>query len=362
MDPAPRLRAAVPSAALAAPPSAPIFISYRREDAAGQARAVEQALARHFGAERVFIDVDDIVAGESFEQRLRTAVKGARVVLVLIGRRWRGERTAQAGQPDLPPRLFDEGDFVRREVATALAAGVPVVPVLLDDTPMPGPADLPADLQALPGRHALGLDHERFAADIERLVTALQAWVPLAAATASSTQASPKPGSPLGATRRHLALGTGVAVLAAAAWWLAASRPDAGTRDATSAHAARAGINGAWMADVPYAWLREPLRERFVFSGEGARVSGTASFLGVDRPVQEGRFEAGEGLQFVVHTRETAGSSTREVRHRYHGTLQADGIRFEMQTEGASQPHAPLRFLARRALPLATGAAASGGG
>jgi len=335
------------------PPVAPIFISYRRDDAAGQARALEQALARQFGAERVFIDVDDIVAGEAFEQRLRSAVKGASVVLVLIGRRWRGERPTRPGQPDLPPRLFDADDFVRREVATALAAGVPVVPVLLDDTPMPGAADLPTDLQALPGRHALRLDHERFAVDVEQLVRLLQAWVPLAAAAPSPAQAGPARGSPVSARRGAAALVAGAAVLAAAAWWLAADRPGVGSGDATSAGEARAGINGPWIAEVPYAWLPKAKRERFVFSGEGARVIGTASFLGVDRLVQDGRFEAGEGLQFVVETSEMAGSSLRAVRHRYHGTLQADGIHFVMQTEGASQPHAPLRFVARRGPPPA---------
>jgi hypothetical protein len=339
------------------PHVAPIFISYRRDDAAGQARALEQALARHFGAERVFIDVDDIVAGEAFEQRLRTAVKGARVVLVLIGRRWRGERPARLGQPDLPPRVFDENDFVRREVATALAAGVPVVPVLLDDTPMPGAADLPTDLQALPGRHALKLDHERFAVDVDQLVRSLQAWVPLAAAAPSLAHAGPGRGSPVSARRGAAALVAGTAVLAAAAWWLAAGRPGVG--DASAAGEARARINGPWVAEVPYAWLPEPKRERFAFSGEGARVIGTASFLGVDRLVQDGRFEAGEGLQFVVETSEMAGSSLREVRHRYHGTLQADGIHFVMQTEGASQPHAPLRFVARREPPSAAEAPVS---
>jgi hypothetical protein len=247
---------------------------------------------------------------------------------------------------------------VRREVATALAAGVPVVPVLLDDTPMPGTAELPSDLQTLPGRHALRLDHERFAADIEQLVSSLQAWVPLAAAVPSSAPAGPVRGSPVSAGRRAAAL-VAAAVLAAAAWWLAAGRSGVGTGDATSAGEARAGINGPWIAEVPYAWLREPVRERFVFSGEGARVIGTASFLGVDRLVQDGRFEAGEGLQFVVETSEMAGSSLHEVRHRYHGTLQADGIHFVMQTEGASQPHAPLRFVARRPPPPAAEAPVS---
>lgn len=323
---------------------APIFISYRRDDAAGHARALEQALARQFGAERVFIDVDDIVAGEAFEQRLRSAVQDARVVLVLIGRRWRGERPER---PDLPPRLFDAGDFVHREVATALAAGVPVLPVLLDDTPMPGVADLPADLHALPGLHALGLDHKRFAADIERLVTALQSWVPLGA-TSSPVPADRSRGSPAVSRRRAAALAAAATALAAAAWWLTQVRPGAGIDGASAAGEARAGVHGTWVAEVPYAWLREPQRERFVFSGEGDRLSGTASFLGVDRGVQEGRLEADGTLQFVIRTRETDGGSTHEVLHRYRGVFRADGIHFEMQTEGASQPHAPLHFVARR--------------
>ena len=335
---------------LSEPPVAPIFISYRRDDASGHARAVEQALARHFGADRVFIDVDDIVTGEAFDQRLRIAVAGASVVLVLIGRRWRGERP---DRPDLPPRLFDAGDFVHREVATALAAGVPVLPLLLDDAQMPAPADLPADLQALTGRHALALDHRRFAADIERLVKALQAWVPLAAAT--SPAKSGYAVTPDWLTRRRAALGAGIAALAVTAWWLLApSHPPA--------EEGRAAINGTWIAEVPYAWLREPKRERFVFSGEGPRVSGTASFLGVDRLVQDGRFEPAAGLRFEVHTRESLGSESREVRHLYQGVPQAGGIHFEMQTEGASQPHAPLRFVARRTPPPTPTATASGGG
>ncbi len=256
---------------------------------------------------------------------------------------------------------------MHREVATALAAGVPVLPLLLDDTPMPSPAELPADLQALTGRHALGLDHRRFAADIDRLVTALQTWVPLAAAAPAvpaAAQAGPAAATTRGLSRRSVLLGAGIAALAAGTWWLVARQPGSGTAADDSAAAAAAGqgraaINGPWIADVPYAWLPEPKRERFVFSGDGARVIGTASFLGVDRLVQEGRFEAGEGLQFVVQTSEMAGSALREVLHRYRGVLQPDGLHFQLQTEGASQPHAPLRFIARRAAPATVPAAAS---
>src|SRR5882672_2571322 len=98
--------------------TAQIFISYRRDDAAGYARAVYDELARHFGAERVFIDVDDIAAGQAFDEVIRRAVGTSQVLLVLIGKRWLGERDGA------PARISEAGDFVRIEVAAALARGM----------------------------------------------------------------------------------------------------------------------------------------------------------------------------------------------------------------------------------------------
>ena len=146
-------------------PQPQIFISYRRDDAAGYARALNDELTRSFGADRVFIDVDDINAGQPFSEVIQRSVGDSAVLLALIGKRWRGERDGA------PPRLFDAGDFVRQEVAAALAKGLRVIPVLLDGTPMPEPAQLPAELQPLAGRNALELDNARFAADLAHLVS-----------------------------------------------------------------------------------------------------------------------------------------------------------------------------------------------
>ena len=107
-------------------PPPQIFISYRRDDAAGYARAIGDALGREFGPERVFIDVDDIGAGQRFDEVIHQAVGGSRVLLVLIGRRWLGERSGQSA------RIHDPGDLVQREVAAALAAGMHAIPLLLD--------------------------------------------------------------------------------------------------------------------------------------------------------------------------------------------------------------------------------------
>ena len=141
-----------------------IFISYRRDDTAGYARAINDELARCFGAERVFIDVDDINAGQPFSEIIQRSVDDSAVLLALIGKRWRGER--EGGYP----RIFEADDFVRQEVAAGLAKGLRVIPVLLDGVAMPDPAQLPPDLAALTGRNALELDNTRFAADMAHLV------------------------------------------------------------------------------------------------------------------------------------------------------------------------------------------------
>ena len=325
---------------------AQIFISYRRDDSAGYARAVYDELARHFGAERVFIDVDDIRAGQAFTDVIERAVGESEVLLVLIGKRWLGERA------DGPPRIGDPGDFVALEVAAGLAKGMSVIPLLLDGATMPSAAQLPAALRALSGRNALELGNTRFAADIERLVGAL------AEAIGASRPAADLPAAParLPTSSRVLWIG-GVAVavvaLAVLAWKLssrggAASdpHPEAAAR---SVKEPRADVDGAWQADVTYDWPDAHYVERFVLAGEDGDLHGSASFLGVPRGILEGRVTAGT-LRFVTRTSETSASGVAEVTHRYSGRVVDGEIRFVMQTEGGGTPHVPVEFSARRAM------------
>ncbi len=385
------------------PPAAAIFISYRREDAAGHARALVQALNPVFGPEQVFIDADDMQPGEDFEARLGAAVRGAQVMLVLIGPRWRGERETPGhppGQADTgaahpaAARIFDPTDYVRMEVATALAAGQPVVlPLLLDNTPMPSAAQLPPELQALTLRHALPLAHLRYDADLARLVQTLQTWVAPAsiqtrppAAPPGSAAPAPAPaparragwqGLPgLGAGAGAVAVAVAVALTSLAAGWLLwAARspaPQAGTPHdaaaaaqseaqsaAPSAASTPAGMRtlaGRWVADVPYRWLPQPRREQLRFVQRGDTLEGAVSFLGVERPIEEGRYSAREGLQFVIRSTEVLGSDERTLVHRFRGVVQDEGIAFEMQTTGGHQPQTVLRFTARPAAAAADSA------
>jgi hypothetical protein len=48
-----------------------IFISYRREDSAGYAGRLHEELAERFGAGEVFRDVDNLRAGQDFEDAIR---------------------------------------------------------------------------------------------------------------------------------------------------------------------------------------------------------------------------------------------------------------------------------------------------
>ena len=145
-----------------------IFISYRRADSAGYARAVADALSTSFGEQRVFIDVDDIAAGQPFAEVITQAMGSSAALLVVIGPGWLARRA------DGSSRLDDPADLVRQEVATGLAAGLRVVPLLVDGAAMPDAQQLPEPLRALAGRNAVELRHAHFGADMQRLAASLR--------------------------------------------------------------------------------------------------------------------------------------------------------------------------------------------
>ena len=323
-----------------------VFISYRRDDAAGYARALNDELARSLGADRVFIDVDDINAGQPFSEVIQRSVGDSAVLLALIGKRWRGEREGAA------PRIFEGGDVVRQEVAAGLAKGLRVIPVLLDGVPMPDPAQLPPDLGALAGRNALELDNTRFAADMARLVREVRSALGEPAAPPATARRASRAGWWVGAA-------VVIAATVGALWqWQRSPSTVAPSRlEQPVVPSARAPVNGEWLADVTYDWDNARFSERFTFGGDAADLHGSASFLGVARGVLEGRVDAA-GISFVTRTSETsgAGESGTAVVHRYRARLEGDELRVVMQTEGGSA-HVPVEFVARRTSSRASQAA-----
>ncbi len=106
-------------------------------------------------------------------------------------------------------------------------------------------------------------------------------------------------------------------------------------------------IVGVWNASVTYdrGLVQD---ERFEFRLTGGDVTGHASYLGVRRAIEGGRFD-GERLSFTTRSRERVGNEQYELRHEYAGVVAGDSIGFTMETSGGQGQHGTVRFEARRA-------------
>jgi hypothetical protein len=331
---------------------AQLFISYRRDDSAGYARALHEALAQAYSPERVFIDVDDIAAGQRFADVIHQALGASAVLLVLIGPRWAGPRAGA------PARVHDADDFVRLELEAGLAQGLHLVPVLLDGTPLPAADDLPPSLRPLLHRQALALRSQGFQADVAQLLAALQARmgpparaaVPLLPSLPQSMpQSSPNsppipPREHASPPRRTVTLGAASLLLAAVAgaglWWTQRAQ---GLRPEDWA--------GDWGAEVTYPWPNAVYGERISLRVEGDTLSGSASFLRVPRVISEVQLHA-DSLRFTTRTVSEDSVQRWEDLHRYQLQRLSDGqLQVQMQTESQGVVGQPLRFTASLAAP-----------
>jgi ketosteroid isomerase-like protein len=164
-----------------------IAISYRREDSTPVAGRLHDRLRAEFGKENVFMDFDSIPYGVDFREHIKRTLERADVVVAVVGPGWLG------AQKEASRRIDDPSDFVRLEIAGALHRGIPVIPVLVDDTPMPKPDALPPDMQAFAFRNALMLDTGiDFHHHADRLVAGIRELLENAAAKTTITPAEPK--------------------------------------------------------------------------------------------------------------------------------------------------------------------------
>ncbi|MBV9512286.1 MAG: TIR domain-containing protein, partial [Caulobacteraceae bacterium] len=141
-----------------------VLISYRRDDDPHAVDRLFESLKRVLDPYRLFLDIDSIPVGVDFEEHLRQQVSSCRVLLAILGPRWldiRGD--------DGKRRLENPADFVRIEIEAALDRGIPVVPVLLDNTSMPKADQLPDSLKPLASRQSWELSRKRFTADVDGL-------------------------------------------------------------------------------------------------------------------------------------------------------------------------------------------------
>jgi len=157
-----------------------IFISYRRDDSEGEAGRLFDDLTRAYGSDAVFMDVAGIAPGVDFRKAIDDNVSACGVFLAVIGSQW-ATITGANGER----RLDDPNDFVRLEIASALARNIAVIPVLVHGAKMPHRDVLPENIQDLAYRNSVELSHARWNSDVELLVGALRAYVTSTPSTAN---------------------------------------------------------------------------------------------------------------------------------------------------------------------------------
>jgi hypothetical protein len=258
-----------------------IFISYRRDDAAGYAGRLHESLERRLGSSRVFRDVDTLQPGQDFVDAIDTNLRQSRVFLALIGREW-----LDACDTDGQRRLDQPHDHVRLEIAAALARpDLRVIPVLIEGASMP-PADaLPEAIRPLARRQAVSLGDDDWDHDVDRLAAAIEE-ITAAHATRTAPEGAGQQAVPRSMFRR---LGVAVVVAAIVVTWMAyharpSESPGASAGGPSGAAAGQAyGVTIPRLSEVVHPSLiytllsanvvplgsSSELRLRFRFSNEG---------------------------------------------------------------------------------------------
>lgn len=145
-----------------------IFISYRRSDSSGYAHALATRLVQQLGDISVFMDVDSLEPGVDFVETISNSLSSCSIVLALIGKDWVGI------QADGRRRIDNDSDYVRAEIADALARGIRVIPILIDNAVIPELEDLPTNLKPLVRRQAIEWSNTRFNIDLDRIADAVK--------------------------------------------------------------------------------------------------------------------------------------------------------------------------------------------
>lgn len=129
-----------------------VFLSYRRADAGSYTGHLYRDLVLGLGKRRVFRDREGIEGGGDFPAILQKEIERADAVLAVIGPDWLV--TAEGTER---PRIFDEKDWVRRELEIAIEQGKQLIPVLVGGAQMPRSSEIPESLHPLRSLNALSV-------------------------------------------------------------------------------------------------------------------------------------------------------------------------------------------------------------
>ncbi|MGB3443236.1 MAG: toll/interleukin-1 receptor domain-containing protein [Actinophytocola sp.] len=167
-SPEPAQHTTVPPGSNVVWPEPLVFVNYRSADEK-PAADVEAELNHRLGRGAVFRDVH-MPLGVAFPSELADRAARCAVMVSIIGERWDDGTGLRL--------LHSPSDWVRRELATALAGGVHVVPILVGARPHLSPADLPEEVRALAYIQGPHLPRDYTAPDLRRVVDRLLKTLP----------------------------------------------------------------------------------------------------------------------------------------------------------------------------------------
>ena len=151
-------------------PETGIYISYRRVDTSGISGRIQDHLGVAFGEENVFLDVNSIPGGAKWMKFIERKISQSAVVLAIIGPGW----LTVTENDGSSPRLRNPVDPLRHELEYAHKKRRPVIPVCINETPVPTQDQLPESLRWLPGLHAQRIYDSDFDYGISGLIKALE--------------------------------------------------------------------------------------------------------------------------------------------------------------------------------------------
>jgi hypothetical protein len=291
-------------------------------------------LSGHFGAERVFMDVDDIPPGADFAAQITARVASCNALIAIIGKNWLLAPGAQGR-----PRLNDPNDFVGLELASALRRGALVIPVLVGGATMPKAEELREDLRELARKNAVTLHDADFQRDAAVVIEALEKLPALQSKRETPEQTALRQRRERLLKRLWWKVPVIFLLVGFAMWWQwrqeeAAKHASQGVTPGISKVAE--SLSGTWRGEVTYGWGAK-YTEQFFFQPEGSRLYGTASFLGHKRGIEDGKIDDA-GFSFSVRYDEISGDVATGRRNSYRGKAAGSEIHLRMQDDKGSVP------------------------
>lgn len=271
---------------------AAIFVSYRRDDAAGHAGRLCDRLTARFGGDQVFRDIEDIHPGDDFSDVIGRTIGMCDVTVALVGPRWLTLLREREGQAE---------DWVRLELVAALERNVPLIPVLVGGAAMPRAEELPAELAGLSRRQAIEISEARFDHDVGRLESALERVIRRG-----------------GNRRRWIVLGAGAGAAAVAAAVFRVT----GTGDAPA-------VAGTWIAEMRRDG-QPGYRIRLQLEVAGDRLLGSVVYPTGDGVIEEGRID---GRRLSFRTRHVPQFANEPATIRLEGRVVEDGIELMLTSD-----------------------------